>query len=210
MSFKKNIAKLTEKKSVSSIFFPVLLVSLVGIIHTKPSIAESITPEPDPGNTDTIVTHLENRFHIVVDIPGTSLVRLSQPGSSLSIEIQPITPASSQVNPRRLPVLSLAQLVTGGGGSHATRLIVTPDGKVHLTGSGIYVKNGDLVTKAINALVSPIATLPPLKNAGSIPISAENIVKDITSGNYQISSIPAFTLPSPISTQGNLEMITLP
>jgi hypothetical protein len=83
MSFKKNIAKLTEKKSVSSIFFLVLLVFLVGIIHTKPSIAQSITPEPDPGNTDTIVTPLEDGFHIVVGIPGTSLVRLSQSGSSL-------------------------------------------------------------------------------------------------------------------------------
>ncbi len=210
MSFKKNIAKLTEKKSVSSIFFLVLLVFLVGIIHTKPSIAQSITPEPDSGNTDTIVTPLEDGFHIVVGIPGTSLVRLSQSGSSLSLEIQPITPTSSQVNPRTLPVLSLAQLVTGGGGSHATRLIVTPDGKVYLTGSGIYVENGDIVTKAINALVSPIATLPSLKNAGSILISAENIVKDITSGNYRISSTPAFTVPSRISTQGNIEMITLP
>jgi hypothetical protein len=33
---------------------------------------------------------------------------------------------------------------------------------------------------------------------------------DITSGDFRISSTPVFTVPSPIYTQGNIEIITLP
>ncbi|MBD0390563.1 MAG: hypothetical protein ICV54_29720, partial [Nostoc sp. C3-bin3] len=34
--------------------------------------------------------------------------------------------------------------------------------------------------------------------------------KDITSGEFRISSTPVFTVPNPIYTQGNIEIITLP
>jgi hypothetical protein len=34
--------------------------------------------------------------------------------------------------------------------------------------------------------------------------------KDITSGNFRISSTPIFTVPSPTYTQGDIRIITLP
>jgi filamentous hemagglutinin family protein len=105
---------------------------------------------------------------IVAAVPGTSLVRVSQPGSPLSLEIQPITPGSGQPNPWNNSVLSLAQLVTGAGGSNATGLSVNPDGTVQLTGSGIRVENGDVVSGNINTS-STVSSV----NGGSILLSAQ-------------------------------------
>lgn len=192
MSCQKYIVKLTANFSVGSIFFLALLVLFVGILATKPSIAQSITPELALDSTDSTVTSSGNRTNIensglseeeknflpsftnfeleqnqifnflfqpldqnaliaprdniiVASVPGTSWVRLSEPGSLLSLEIQPTTPSGSQLTTWMLSKLSWAKLVTGGGGTHATELMVKPDGTVNLTGSGIRIENGDLV-----------------------------------------------------------------
>ena len=67
----------------------------------------------------------------VVAVPGTSLVRLSQPGSLLSLEIQPIASATLP-SPATLP-----QLLTNGSLTDPTGLTVNPDGTVQLTRSGV-------------------------------------------------------------------------
>ena len=75
----------------------------------------------------------------VVAVPGTSLVRLSQPGSLLSLEIQPIA-ASASPSPATLPQLLTNGSVTGTG------LAVNPDGTVQLTnGVGIPTSAGTVI-----------------------------------------------------------------
>jgi filamentous hemagglutinin family protein len=73
---------------------------------------------------------------IVAAIKGENLVRLSQAGHLLSLEIgtgNPNTPSPAH-NP-----LSLPELLTGGGASSATGLTVNSNGEVILTGSGISI-----------------------------------------------------------------------
>jgi len=75
----------------------------------------------------------------VTAVPGTSLVRLSQPGFLLNLEIQPIANSVTQPNDFNLPIASLPQMLTGGNGSNATGVTVNQDGSVELTGSGIRI-----------------------------------------------------------------------
>ncbi|MBD2742573.1 CHAT domain-containing protein [Coleofasciculus sp. FACHB-1120] len=73
----------------------------------------------------------------VAAVPGESVVRISQAGSLLSVEIQPLAAAGSQLNDWTLPIPSLPQLLTGAGEvGNATKMTVAADGTVHLTGSG--------------------------------------------------------------------------
>ena len=138
---------------------------------------------------------------VVAAVPGTSLVRISQPGSPLSLEIQPITAGSSQPNPWNNSVLSLAQLVTGSGGSNATGLSVNPDGTVQLTGSGIRVENGDVVSGNINTS-STVSSV----NGGSILVSAQrNINTTLGTLNSSFSAIDS----TDSSVSGNGGAITL-
>ena len=77
----------------------------------------------------------------VAAIPGG--VRISQTGHLLNLDIQTSdSPKSS---------LSLPQLLTGGGGSQATGLVVNANGEVALTGSGIKVEPGDVVARQMNS-----------------------------------------------------------
>jgi filamentous hemagglutinin family protein len=75
----------------------------------------------------------------VVAVPGRNVVRLSQPGMLLNLEIQPV----SQVQlPRRGPILSaprpvpLPALLTGAPSNIATGLRVNPDGSISLINTG--------------------------------------------------------------------------
>ena len=72
-------------------------------------------------------------------VPGQSIVRLSQPGFVLNLEIQPLTIAGNQPQNWTLPILSLPQLLTGGNGGNATGVTVNSDGTIQLTGSGIRI-----------------------------------------------------------------------
>ena len=71
-------------------------------------------------------------------IPGESMVRISQTGNLLSLDVKPLAAADSQPENWALPIASLPQLLTGSGevGS-ATQMTVNSDGTVVLTGSGI-------------------------------------------------------------------------
>jgi filamentous hemagglutinin family protein len=71
---------------------------------------------------------------IVAAVPGSSLVRLSQPGNVLSLEIQPPSATNGTV-----PVLSLPELLTGGGQDTNTNLTVNSNGNVELTNTGVEI-----------------------------------------------------------------------
>jgi filamentous hemagglutinin family protein len=87
----------------------------------------------------------------VATIPGEHMLRLSQPGSVLSLDIQPPTGSASQPENWTLPIASLPQLLTGGNVSHATGLSVDTAGGVQLTSSGIPVETGDVVARNVTA-----------------------------------------------------------
>lgn len=70
----------------------------------------------------------------VVAVPGEKLLRLSLPGSPLSIEIQPLSTSETAALP--YTPLSLPSLLTGGNAVNATGLTVNSDGTVRLTASG--------------------------------------------------------------------------
>jgi filamentous hemagglutinin family protein len=84
----------------------------------------------------------------VMAVPGSSLVRLSQPGSLLSLEIQPIAPTST-LTPATLP-----ELLTIGNSQSPTGLTVNGSGQVVLTSSGAVVP-----TESGSAIVSGSVTV---------------------------------------------------
>ncbi|MEG4860365.1 CHAT domain-containing protein [Microcoleus sp. K1-B6] len=77
----------------------------------------------------------------IASVPGENLVRISQAGHLLSLEISP----SSNLNSASVPLspLTLSQLLTGGS-SNATGVTVNSDGSVQLTNSDLQVKAGDV------------------------------------------------------------------
>ncbi len=96
---------------------------------------------------------------VAAAVPGQSLVRLSQPGSLLSLEIQPITPTqpASLPQPWNLPIASLPQLLTGGNLGNATGVSLNPDGTIVLTGAGTPIAAGDVVVRTATAQTATLA-----------------------------------------------------
>ncbi|MEG4514331.1 filamentous hemagglutinin N-terminal domain-containing protein, partial [Microcoleus sp. F6_B4] len=72
---------------------------------------------------------------LISAVPGNNLVRISQAGNLLSLDIQPTGNPSSLPNNWTQPVLSLPELLTGKGVAQATGLTVNPNGEVVLTGN---------------------------------------------------------------------------
>ncbi|NEP09316.1 MAG: CHAT domain-containing protein [Symploca sp. SIO2C1] len=76
----------------------------------------------------------------IAAVPGENIVRISQDGMLLSLEIESVAanddslPTAAGIEPTDLP-----GLLTGGNLGHATKLRVNPDGTVSLTGSGIAI-----------------------------------------------------------------------
>ena len=114
----------------------------------------------------------------VAAVPGKSVVRISQAGNLLSLDVQPIPVNDSQPSNWTLPVLSLPQLLTGGGGGNATGITVNSDGTVALTGSGLVVENGDVVAKEVNALAVLIDSQKNITTTGNITITEDPNTED--------------------------------
>jgi filamentous hemagglutinin family protein len=95
-------------------------------------------------------------------VPGQKLVRISQPGNLLSLEVEPIE-AGTQAGGWTIPVLSLPELLTGEGGSQATGLAVKANGQVELTASGAEIPSEAGTTIASGTLD---ASTPP--NQGGV------------------------------------------
>jgi len=77
----------------------------------------------------------------IAAVPGENIVRISQEGMLLSLEIESVAandvgslPTAAGIEPT-----DLAGLLTGGNLQNATKLTVNPDGTVSLTGSGIAI-----------------------------------------------------------------------
>jgi filamentous hemagglutinin family protein len=87
----------------------------------------------------------------VAAVAGENLVRMSQTGNLLSLEIRPPTPSDGQPGNWTLPIPSLPELLTGGGGGNATGVRVNSNGQVELIESGTLLENGDVVVKNVTA-----------------------------------------------------------
>ncbi|NER49135.1 MAG: filamentous hemagglutinin N-terminal domain-containing protein, partial [Symploca sp. SIO1A3] len=101
------------------------------------------------GGTVVSTGHLEalGGDIIVEAVPGESMLRLSQPGHLLSIEIpQPTSPITP---------LSLPQLLTGN--NPTATVVVNDAGQVQLIESGILVENGDVVVHHTSAQTATLS-----------------------------------------------------
>ncbi|MEP0832358.1 filamentous hemagglutinin N-terminal domain-containing protein [Microcoleus sp. AS-A8] len=156
----------------------------------------------------------------VAAIPGTSFVRISQNGQLLSLEVQPLTAASTMPANWTLPIQSLPELLTGGSGGNATGLTVNSQGQVELTGSNVLVGNGDVVVNKIGrdsfmhggsvTMSAPgkIITGDIRTTAGSVDLSATG---NITTGNIHTGglSYAGYSSVKLTSTNGNIVVKTI-
>jgi len=109
----------------------------------------------------------------VAAVPGENLVRISQSGSLLSLDIQPMNVRAGGAAPLpdngSLPVASLPQLLTGGGEvGNATGLTVNSDGTVVLTGSGIGIPKDQATTLASGTL--DVSSTAPGQTGGQVQV----------------------------------------
>jgi filamentous hemagglutinin family protein len=114
----------------------------------------------------------------VAAVPGTTLVRLSQPGTPLSLEIFPLA-ATTAFSPATLP-----QLLTGGEASSATGLSVDANGQIELTGSGIQVAAGDVTAQRVIAQQATLSAQhnlilvdSQLQTTGDLNLTAQDTVR---------------------------------
>jgi CHAT domain-containing protein len=132
-------------------------------------------------------------------IPSESMVRISQEGNLLSLDVKPLTAADSQPKNWALPIASLPQLLTGSGevGS-ATKMTVNSDGTVVLTGSGIgiptdtgtAITSGTINTSNLGAqVITPISSKQSgdLQIGGNVNILGERVA--LINGNVDASGI---------------------
>ncbi|HEY9833033.1 MAG TPA: CHAT domain-containing protein [Stenomitos sp.] len=98
---------------------------------------------------------------ILTAVSGEKLVRLSQAGTVLSLEVQPLAASSTQPQPWTFPIQSLPQLLTGGGVDSANQVQVNPDGTIQLTGSDISIPS-DTGTVIASGTIDVSTSEPPL------------------------------------------------
>ncbi|MEG4090712.1 CHAT domain-containing protein [Microcoleus sp. Pol12B4] len=103
----------------------------------------------------------------VAAVGGYQVIRISQPGHLLSLEIA--TGGNVGNSQQTLNPISLPQLLTGTGQNQAAGVAVADDGSVRLVGSGLQVNSGDV------AIAANASGFPQL-NAGSANLwAAENL-----------------------------------
>ena len=125
----------------------------------------------------------------VAAVPGENLVRLSQAGNLLSLEIQPITDTGGQGKASlpenwTLPIATLPQLLTGGDVGNATGMTVNGEGKVEISGSGIAVEAGDVVGREVTG---QRVTLSANRNLTLVPVGAQGFAPQlVTTGDLNL------------------------
>ncbi len=173
---------------------------------------------------------------IVAAVPGQSLVRISQIGHLLSLEVDPYllrTTSTGVSVPGEMPLnpLSLPELLAGDGGTHATGVNLNSDGTVTLTGSGVLVEQGDVSSRHLQAGTAIVfaqgnltAVESQFETTGNLHLQAGNGVNFEDSSmhplqvnvgrNLQIRSDRRVTLDllnhpdSQIQVQGNLNIVS--
>lgn len=118
---------------------------------------------------------------IVAAVAGEKLVRVSQSGSLLNLELP--TETKVAINPSPFTPLSLPELLTGGNLSNATGLTVE-NGTVKLTGSGVIVEAGDIVANTVSAQTATLSAAnnlilmeSELSTTGNLSLLAQNTVQ---------------------------------
>ncbi|CBN54033.1 MULTISPECIES: CHAT domain-containing protein [Kamptonema] len=94
-------------------------------------------------NTGTLQAPIGNIT--IAAVPGENIVRVSQAGHLLSLDIQPVANAGILPQSWTQPVLSLPQLLTGQGKINATNLTVNEFGQIVLTGETFAAVTGDAI-----------------------------------------------------------------
>ncbi|WP_424096736.1 CHAT domain-containing protein [Moorena producens] len=82
----------------------------------------------------------------VAAVPGESLVKITQEGHLLNLEIHPLLTDQQSLTPVQLP-----ELLTGADVAHATEFKDNGDGTVTLKDSGITLESGDVAAKEVTA-----------------------------------------------------------
>jgi filamentous hemagglutinin family protein len=90
---------------------------------------------------------------LITAVPDQNLVRISQKGHLLSLDIQPLANTGLLPNTWTEPVLSLPQLLTGKGSENAAGLTVNSLGQVVLTGNNSIIP-GDAGTVIISGNIN--------------------------------------------------------
>ncbi|MDB9514452.1 CHAT domain-containing protein [Kamptonema animale CS-326] len=120
-------------------------------------------------------------------VSGEKIVRISQDGRLLNLEIAPLSAESGILTPdaRNFMPLSLPQMLTGGSSSHATGISVNTDGQVVLTG-GMPVQEGAVIV-AGNIDASSSDRAPTLHMGGTVEILGDRIF--LNSAKIDVSGI---------------------
>ena len=145
-------------------------------------------------NTGQLRTETGNL--VIAAVPGENLVRISQPGHLLSLEIEP------RIVDEQLPTISpldLPTLLTGAAGIVETGLSVSPNGVVQLTGT-----EAQIPTEANTTIVS--GTLDTSTTAVGLPGGQINILGDrigVFDANINASGSNGGTVLIGGSAQGN-------
>ena len=103
----------------------------------------------------------------IVAVPGESLVRISQEGMLLNLEINPLENQPASYTPHPAP-LSLPELLTQANLTQSTGATVDASGTVVLTGSGLPLAAGDVAMSGHRLA----AGSPPSVRAGTATLSA--------------------------------------
>ncbi|NEO48212.1 MAG: tetratricopeptide repeat protein, partial [Moorea sp. SIO4A3] len=136
-------------------------------------------------------------------VPGKNLLRISQPGNILSLEVSPS--ATVPFTP-----LSLPELLTVGGGD-ATGIEVNRDGTVQLIGSGIQVEDGDVVVQDISAgqqvvieADGNIRTASVTSDGGRIFLNSRQGGIDTSSGTLDSTAVSGDSGNIDLKAEGNI------
>lgn len=93
---------------------------------------------------------------IVAAVPGQDVVRISQPGHLLQLEVEPLATDGKLSNSLSVPILSLPELLTGGGSEYKGS-VETKGNQLSLVGSDLRLADGDVTANDVaakNALLS--------------------------------------------------------
>ncbi|EDX78711.1 haemagglutination activity domain protein [Coleofasciculus chthonoplastes PCC 7420] len=117
----------------------------------------------------------------VAAVPGESLVRISQPGQLLSLEIAPPRDSEGMLLP--VAPLDLATLLTGSDETGETGLTVSAE-TVQVTDTEFSVGNGDAIA---NSITAQTATLSASNNLMLVPVGAHRRAPSlVTTGDLNL------------------------
>jgi filamentous hemagglutinin family protein len=109
----------------------------------------------------------------IAAVPGERLVRVSQPGELLSLEMRPLPLSGATPQPFHQPIPSLPELLTGGNGGNATGIVVHADGAISLAGSGLRITPAAGTTVASGQV--NVSTGSPGQVGGTVQVLGDRV-----------------------------------